>query len=203
MYFPVAEIVFQGLFALGSGADSDFNQFVDALVLACGNGDHRHAQLVGKLCNVNGVAAGPDFVHHVQGNNHGDAQLDKLEGKVKVPLNIGGVHNVDDAVGVLLQDKIPGDDFLRGVGGQGVNTRQVHYRRFRVLFHLAFLLFNGDAGKIAHMLIGAGQAVKEGGFPAVLVACKGEKQFHLRRTSSTLASSSWMLAASFLRMVST
>ena len=38
------------------------------------------------------------LVHHVQRQHHGHLQLQQLQGQVEVPLDVGGVHNVDDAV---------------------------------------------------------------------------------------------------------
>ena len=174
----LAEVVFQGRLLLRRRADSHVHQLVDALVFSSGNGDHGDAQLRGQLHHVDGVAAGPDLVHHVQGDDHGDAQLYELEGKVEVPLDVGGVHDVDDTVGMLVQDEIPGDDLLRGVGGEGVDAGEVHHHGVLALFDGAFLFFDGNAGEVPDVLVAAGQAVEKGGFAAVLVACQGEKQLH-------------------------
>ena len=45
-----------------------------------------------------------------------------------------------------------------------------------MVFDLAALPVHGDPGEIAHMLVGAGELVEQGGLSAVLVACQGKGQ---------------------------
>ena len=101
MYFTFAEVVFQRCLLGFRRADRHIHQFVDAFIFSRGNGDYRHAQFFRELRHVNGVPAGADLVHHVQGNDHGDPQLYQLQGKIEVPLDVGGVYDIDDAVGVF------------------------------------------------------------------------------------------------------
>ena len=58
----------------------------------------------------------------------------------------------------------------------------------------AYLLVYGDPGKIAHMLVGTGEGVEQGGLAAVLVACQCKNH----RDSSFRV----IFAASSRRMVS-
>ena len=146
------------------------HQLGHALALGGGDGHHRDAQVLGQLLHVDGAAVGADLVHHVQRQHHGHPQLQQLQRQVQIPLDIGGVHDVDDAVRLLVQDEIPGDDLLLGVGPQGVDARKIHHRAVLVVPHLAGLLVHRHAGEIAHMLVGAGQGVEQRGLAAVLVA---------------------------------
>ena len=57
----------------------------------------------------------------------GHPQLQQLQCQIEISLNIGGVHDIDDAVGLSLQNKVPGHDLLLGVGAQGVDTRQIDH----------------------------------------------------------------------------
>ena len=143
-----------------------------------GDGDDGHTQVFGQLPHMDGVAAGPHLVHHVEGDDHGDAQLHQLKGQVKISLNIGGVYDVDDGSGILLKDEVSGDDLFGRVGGEGVDAGQIHQDGIPVVLDGTFLLFHCHAGEVAHMLVAAGEAVEEGGFAAVLVARQGEKIFH-------------------------
>ena len=162
------------------------DELADALVPCGGDGHHRNAERLTHLPHVDGAAVGVDLVHHVQGQDHGRPQLQELQCQVEVPLDVGGVHDVDDAVGLLVQDEIPGDDLLLGVGPQGVDAGEVHHCGVLHPPDLAGLPVHRDAGEVAHMLVGARQGVEEGGLAAVLVAGQGEDH---RRTSILAASS--------------
>ena len=129
--------------------------------------------MLGEAFYINVVAAGSHLIHHVEGNDHGDSQFHQLEGKIQVPLNIGGIHNVDNSLGMLLQDKIPGDNLLRCIGRKGVNAGQVHQGDVLVVEDLPLFFLHRYAGEVAHVLVAAGQGIKQGGLAAVLVACKG------------------------------
>src|SRR5699024_8136123 len=100
-------------------------------------------------------------VHHVDVHHHRDAQLDQLGGQVEVPLDVGAVHDVQDGVGLLGDQVVAGDHFLQGVGGQRVDGGQVLDYHILAVLQLAVLLFHRDAGPVAHVLVGAGQAVEQ------------------------------------------
>ena len=71
---------------------------------------------------------------------------------------------------MLFHQKIPGDDLLVGIRGEGIDSRQVYQRRVRVIPDGSLFSLHGDAGKVPHMLVGTGQLIKQGSFPAVLIA---------------------------------
>ena len=144
-----------------------------AVALQSGDLHDLAAQLAGQLLDVDLVAVLADHVHHVHGDDHGNAQLRQLGGQVQVALQVGAVDDVQDGVGALADQVIPGHHLLQGVGGQGVDARQVHDDHVIVLLQLALLLLHGDAGPVAHELVGAGEGVEQGGFAAVRVARQG------------------------------
>ena len=156
--------------------DGMFDQLVNALIFGGRNGNNRNAQHFFQLVYHDGAAVGAHFVHHVQRQHHGGIQLHQLHGQVQVALNVGSIHNVDNAGRVLAQDKIPRDNLLVGVRGQGINARQVRYGGFLVVADYAVLAVHRNAGKVAHMLVGAGQLVEQRGFAAVLIAGQGKGQ---------------------------
>ena len=53
----------------------------------------------------------------------------------------------------------------------------------------ALLFVHRDAGEVAHMLIAAGELVKQGGFSAVGISYQGKREIHEGCTSMLLASS--------------
>ena len=146
------------------------HQFADALALGRRDGDYGDPQRLTHFPHVDGAAVGPDLIHHVQGQHHGHPQLQKLKGQIQVPLDVGGVHNIDDAVGLLIDDEVPRNDLLLRIGPQGIDTRQVHNGTALFIPDLAHFLIHGNAGEVAHVLIGAGEGVEQRGLAAVLIA---------------------------------
>ena len=152
-------------------------QLVHALVLGSRDGHHWDTQHGLHLIDADGAAVAPHLVHHVQCQHHGHIQLQKLHGQIEVPLDIGGVHDVDDAGGLFVDDELPGDDLLAGIGGHRVDSRQVSDFCVRIIPDCAALPIHRYTGEIAHMLVCAGQLIEQRGFAAVLVArqCKGQR----------------------------
>ena len=169
-----------GFGALG-GLHGGFSGFHNAVPLQSGDLNDPHAQLPGQLRYVDLVAVFADHIHHVDGDDHGDAQLGQLGGEVQVALQVGAVDDVQDGVGPLTDQVVTGYNFFQGVGRQGVDARQVHDDDVVVLLQLAFLFLYGDAGPVAHKLVGTGQGVEQSRFTAVGVARQGNLDllFHI------------------------
>ena len=153
-------------------------QRLDILPRPGGDGDDGHPQSPRQPLQIDFVPPLLYLVHKVEGDDHGPLQLQKLGRQIQVPLNVGGVDDIDDGVGVLPHNEVPSHDLLHGVGGQRIDARQVHHRH-RLAVHLrpALLLLHRHTGPIAHILVGAGEGVEEGGFAAVGIAHQG--QLHL------------------------
>ena len=92
-------------------------QLIHALILGGGNGNDRDAQHGLHLVDAHRAAVAAHLVHHVQRQHHGGVQLHELHGQVEVALDVGGIHDVDDAGGLFADDELPGDDLLAGIGG--------------------------------------------------------------------------------------
>ena len=140
--------------------DGVVDQLVDALVLHRRDGHHRDAQGLLQLVDPDRAPVGPHLIHHVQGQDHGDAQLHELHGQIEIALDVRGIDDVDDAVRLRLQQKAPGDDLLAGIRGEGVDARQVGHGGLRVASDRAVLSVHGDTGEITHVLVGPGELVK-------------------------------------------
>ena len=165
------------LVGLGSGGGL-FGCFHTALALQGADLHHLAAQLGGQLLHVDLVAVLADQVHHVHGHHNGQAQLQQLGGQVQVALDVGAVHDVQDGVGLLLHQIAAGHNLFQGVGAQAVNAGQVLNDHVLVALQLAFLLFNGNAGPVANVLVGTGQIIEQGGLAAVRVAGKSNGNAH-------------------------
>ena len=182
------------------------HQLVQALALARADRHHRHAQPLLHGRQVDDVAVAAHLVHHVEGHHHRPPQLQQLKGQVEVAFKVGGINDVDDHVGLLLDDEVAADDFLHRIGAEGIDARQIHDGHVRILIrhrlpvfvrapeaprqaqvgllavmmvqHRAGLFFDRHAGPVAHVLAAAGELVEEGGFAAVLVTGQGKGVLH-------------------------
>ena len=170
----VAEVLAAGPLLILRDVDGVVDQLADALVFRRGDGDDRDAQPGFQLVDADGAAVLADLVHHVEREHHGHIQLHELHGQVEVALDVGRIHDVDDALGLVAQQELAGDQLLARVRGHGVDARQVGDQRVRVAPDDAVLAVDGHAGEVAHMLAGAGELVEERGLAAVLVA--GERE---------------------------
>ena len=141
-----------------------------AFALQCADLNSLTAQLGAQLLQVDLVAVLADEVDHVDSHDHGDAQLDELGGQVQVTLDVGAINDVQDGIGLLLDQISTGDDFFQSVRRQGVDTGQVLDDDILLALQLAFLLLDGNAGPVADVLIRAGQIVEQGSLTTVRVA---------------------------------
>ncbi len=78
------------------------------------DGHHRAAQFLGELLHVDVDTALARHVHHVQGDDHGHTHLQQLHGQVEIALQVGGIHHVDDEVGLAGEQVVAGDLLVEG-----------------------------------------------------------------------------------------
>ena len=93
------------------------DQVFKAIALECRYLDDRHLELLGKLLGLDGVAALLHDVHLVERDHHGHAELHELRGQVEISLEVGRVDDVNDDVGVAVDQVIARDDLLARVRG--------------------------------------------------------------------------------------
>ena len=172
----VAEVHAPGPHVVARGVERVLDQFVDALILRGRDRHHRDAQGLLQRVYVDRAAVLAHLVHHVQRQHHGHVQLDQLACQVQVALDVRRVQDVDDAVGLAVQQEFPGHDLLAGVGRERVDARKVRDRGLGVAANRAVLAVHRHAREVAHVLVGAGELVEQRGLAAVLVArqCKAD-----------------------------
>ena len=119
------ELVLRHLALGGSGLLNLLEQLRDALVLKSGDHHDRAAELLGELVRVDLVAVLLDQVGHVEGDDHGQAGLDNLKRQVQVALEVGGVDNLDDNIGLAAHEVIARALLLGAVGGKRVDAGEV------------------------------------------------------------------------------
>ena len=178
-----AEVRHLGQSFAPSHGDRLIHQLAHALALCGGDRYDRDAERGAHLLHVDGTAVGTDLIHHVQRQHHRYPQLEQLKRQVQIALDVGGVHNVDHAVRLLIEDKIAGDDLLLRIGPQGVDAGQIHHGAAFFICDLAHLLIYRDTGKVADVLVGAGEGVEESRFAAVLISDECKDHFSSPSTS--------------------
>ena len=152
------------------------NGFVDQLrhTVSTGraDGNDRDAKHIAHFRDVDRAAVRVDLIHHIECQHHRYAQLQKLQGQVEIALDVGRVHDIDDAVRLLVEDEIACNDLLLRIRTERINAGQIDDLAILHIADIADLLIHGDARKIADVLVGAGQHVEQGGFATVLIACE-------------------------------
>ena len=119
------ELVLRYLALRSSGLLDLIEQLRDALVLKSRDHHDRATELLGKLVRVDLIAVLLDQVGHVEGNDHGQAGLDNLKRQVQVTLEVGGIDDLDDNIGLAAHEVIARALLLGAVGGKRVDAREV------------------------------------------------------------------------------
>ena len=119
------ELVLRHLALRSSGLLDLLEQLLDALVLKGRDHHDRTTELLGELVRVDLIAVLLDQVGHVEGNDHGQAGLDNLKRQVQVTLEVGGIDDLDDDIGLAAHEVIARALLLGAVGGKRVDAREV------------------------------------------------------------------------------
>ena len=91
------------------------------------DGVHGYPQPSGKLLHVDADALLPGLIRHIEEHRHGPPQREQLQCQRQPPHQGGAVHHVQDEVGGLVQDGLPGRLFVRAAAREAVEARQVHH----------------------------------------------------------------------------
>ena len=126
---------------------------------------------------VDADALGSGAVADVEGQDERQAQLQQLRGEVQVALQVRGVDDVDDGVGLTAQQVVTGDDLLGREGREAVGARQVDEATHDVpVAEGALRAGHGLAGPVADVLPRAGERVEDARLAGVGIAGQGQRQ---------------------------
>ena len=103
-----------------------FHQLPYAAVFQRGNRYYGHAQLFFQCVRVDFIPRLFHRVHHVERDDDGYVDFQKLRRQIKIPFKVGRVHHVDYAIGLFFQNKVAGNHFFRRIGRKGINSRKIH-----------------------------------------------------------------------------
>ena len=59
---------------------------------------HRHTEKPSQLLDVQPVTFSIKFIIHIQGHHNPEVHVYELGGKIKIPLKVGGVDDIDDYI---------------------------------------------------------------------------------------------------------
>lgn len=76
-------------------------------------GNNRRSHEHGQPCRVNGNPPAGRHIHHVQGDADGKTHFQKLDGEIKVSLQVGRVHDIDDNRRFFIDQKIAGNHLFQ------------------------------------------------------------------------------------------
>ena len=110
---------------------------------------------------VDRVAVFLDDVHHVHRHHHRQSEFGQLRREVEVALDVRAVDDVQDRVGVLLDEELARDLLLEGVRRERIDARQVLDDDVLMSFQDAFLLLDGDARPVADVLVRSRERIEE------------------------------------------
>ena len=159
------------------GLDAHLSGLHRAVAVKSGDLDDLAAELLAELLDVDLVAVLPDQVHHVDGDDHRKTDLDELCCEIKVTLDVCSIDDIQDDIGLIIDEVISCDDFLECVRAQGINTRKVLNDDILVSLQTAFLFFDSNTRPVTDVLCTAGQVVEQRCLAAVRVS--GKSNFDL------------------------
>ena len=125
MVVLVAEVLTNGCFLILRDVDGVVDQLVDTFVFRSGDGHHGQTEYQLHLIHHDAAAIVAHLIHHIECQYHRHPQLHQLHGQVEIALDIVGIHNVDDGLGLLLHDELARDNLLRSIRREGVDAWQV------------------------------------------------------------------------------
>ena len=175
----IAEIRDARLLLIACDMDRMLHELAHPLIFDSGDRDDRDLQKPLHLIDQDGASIVFHLIHHIDRKHHRYPKLHQLHGEIQIAREIRRIHDIDDPRRLLLEDKFTRDDLLTRVWRKRIDPRQIHYLCLRIAADHARLLIDRDPGKIADMLVGAGQLVEERCLAAVLIADerKGQSAF--------------------------
>ena len=126
---------------------------------------------------INAYASGVGLVHHIAGNDHGQAHFAQLCRQQQPALKNARVHHIDDRLHRPAQKHIASHHFFLRIGRERIRTGQVNQNDLLpFVADKALFFFYGHTAVVAHMLVCTRKCVEYCGFAAVGVASNGQPQ---------------------------
>ena len=145
------------------------------------------------------------FIKHIECHHHRQVHVDELGGKEKVSFQIGGIHDVEHHIGMVVEHVLAHVEFLGCVFGKGVGAGQVGDLDGVILvFEDSNFGINSHAAVIAHLLAHASGVVEKGGLATVGVADQrhGDGLAALAQDASRLLGDGTVEAVTFSCLIS-
>ena len=148
------------------------NQFMNTLVADCGNRYNRNLEDFLHFIDADMAAVSFHFIHHVQCDNHRNAEFHQLHCQIQIAFNICCVNDIDNRGRLFFKDEFSRYNLFTGIRRKRIDTRKVDNFCIGIAADFTALAVNRNTREIADMLVGTGQLIEQGCLAAVLVSCK-------------------------------
>ena len=112
-----------------------------------------HTQTLGEQCGVNYIATLFEKVAHVKADNNRTAGLEHLRCQIQAALDIGYIDQVNNSIGLLVNDKVTRDYLFRRVRTHRVDAGKVGKQNVLVLLPGSLFFLNRNARPVTHVAI--------------------------------------------------
>ena len=144
------------------------HQMPKALLFAGYGADHRDAQPCGEGPKIDLNSFSFGFVEQIDADQNPAGNFHRLQNKIEIPFQAGGITHHHNRVGFSEADEVAGDLLLGRVGHQRVGPGNVHHHIGMAACGAETLCAgNRFSRPVSGMLVQPGQAVKDGAFPHV------------------------------------
>ena len=92
-------------------------KLVNTFIFGSRNRHDRNSEQCLHVIDPDGAAIASDLVHHVEGENHRDIELDQLHREIQVSFYIRRIDNINDTLRLLTEDILARYDFFIGIWG--------------------------------------------------------------------------------------
>ena len=166
-------------------------QLHEALAVDGFAGNHRDTQLALEACGADAQAGLRRHIHHVQHEDDGPAQVENLVNEIEISLEVVGVDDAEDAVGLrrvgpAAEQDIAGDRLVGRTRRQRIRTGQIDDRHRLAVLRIgrADFLFDRDAGVIADFLFQSGERIEERALATIGITHEGVDRLTRGRRST-------------------
>ena len=112
MGFLWTKILSARSFLIMGNMDGMVYQFTDTLPFGSRNRNNRNAEHLLHAVDHHRSSIPCQFIHHIQSQHHRNIQFHQLHGQIQVSFNIRRIHNIDDAMWMRFENKLPRYNFL-------------------------------------------------------------------------------------------
>ena len=90
-------------------------KIIYSLSCSADSGNNRHSKEIAKLLYIQFVSLSCQLIVHIQSHDHTKVHIYELSGQVKISLQIGCVHDIDDYIRSVFHEILPHIQLFRTI----------------------------------------------------------------------------------------